>query len=123
VKSVGNDRKAAREDGHTLGLERIELHARRIAGANQATAQPGQAGRRDPAGGEPVLLENLGECRRRIREVRRGSVAGLDNITKVITGLREYAKMGVDHVNAIFPYTRERELVELLGREVVAALA
>jgi len=26
-------------------------------------------------------------------------------------------------VNALFPYTREHEMVELLGREVVGALA
>jgi alkanesulfonate monooxygenase SsuD/methylene tetrahydromethanopterin reductase-like flavin-dependent oxidoreductase (luciferase family) len=40
-----------------------------------------------------------------------------------ITRLREYAKIGVDHVNALFPYRREREMTELLGREAVAALA
>jgi alkanesulfonate monooxygenase SsuD/methylene tetrahydromethanopterin reductase-like flavin-dependent oxidoreductase (luciferase family) len=37
--------------------------------------------------------------------------------------LREYAKIGIEHVNAVFPYRREREMVELLGREVVSALA
>jgi alkanesulfonate monooxygenase SsuD/methylene tetrahydromethanopterin reductase-like flavin-dependent oxidoreductase (luciferase family) len=41
----------------------------------------------------------------------------------VIKRLREYTRIGVDHVNALFPYTREREMVELLGREAVAALA
>ena len=41
----------------------------------------------------------------------------------VIRRLREYTRIGVDHVNALFPYTREREMVELLGREAVAALA
>lgn len=41
----------------------------------------------------------------------------------VIKRLREYAKIDVHHVNAIFPYTHEREMVELLGREVLAALA
>jgi alkanesulfonate monooxygenase SsuD/methylene tetrahydromethanopterin reductase-like flavin-dependent oxidoreductase (luciferase family) len=41
----------------------------------------------------------------------------------VIKRLREYAKIDVDHVNAIFPYTHEREMAELLGREVVSALA
>jgi len=40
-----------------------------------------------------------------------------------IERLREYAKIDVDHVNAIFPYTREREMAELLGREVIPALA
>ena len=37
--------------------------------------------------------------------------------------LREYAKIGIDHVNALFPYTHEREMVELLGRGTVAAIA
>ncbi len=41
----------------------------------------------------------------------------------VIKRLREYTKIGVDHVNALFPHTHEREMVELLGREAVAALA
>ncbi|MDQ6857982.1 MAG: LLM class flavin-dependent oxidoreductase [Chloroflexota bacterium] len=41
---------------------------------------------------------------------------------QVIARLREYAAVGVDHVNALFPYTRERELVDVLGRSVVAAL-
>ena len=31
--------------------------------------------------------------------------------------------VGIDHVNALFPYTHEREMVELLGRTVVAAIA
>ena len=42
---------------------------------------------------------------------------------QVTARLREYAGIGIDHVNAFFPYTREREMVELLGRGVVAALA
>jgi alkanesulfonate monooxygenase SsuD/methylene tetrahydromethanopterin reductase-like flavin-dependent oxidoreductase (luciferase family) len=41
----------------------------------------------------------------------------------VIDRLREYVNIGIDHVNAVFPYRREREMVELLGREVVPALA
>jgi len=41
---------------------------------------------------------------------------------QVATRLREYAKAGIDHVNALFPYTRETEMVELLGRGVVAAI-
>jgi alkanesulfonate monooxygenase SsuD/methylene tetrahydromethanopterin reductase-like flavin-dependent oxidoreductase (luciferase family) len=40
----------------------------------------------------------------------------------VIARLRDYVAVGIDHVNALFPYTREREMVELLGREAVAAL-
>ena len=42
---------------------------------------------------------------------------------QVTARLREYAGIGIDHVNALFPYTREREMVELLGRGVVAAVA
>ena len=41
----------------------------------------------------------------------------------VIARLRDYVKIGIDHVNALFPYTREREMVELLGHETVGALA
>ncbi|HLZ47639.1 MAG TPA: LLM class flavin-dependent oxidoreductase [Candidatus Limnocylindria bacterium] len=40
-----------------------------------------------------------------------------------IARLREYATIGIEHVNALFPYTHERSMVELLGREAVAALA
>ena len=42
---------------------------------------------------------------------------------QVTARLREYAKAGIDHVNALFPYTREAEIVEVLGRAVVPALA
>ena len=55
------------------------------------------------------------------RAARPSAIVGQPK--QVIERLREYAKIHVDHVNAIFPYTREREMVELMGREVVAALA
>ena len=42
---------------------------------------------------------------------------------QVAARLREYAMAGIDHVNALFPYTRELEIVEVLGRDVVAAIA
>ena len=41
---------------------------------------------------------------------------------QVIARLREYALAGIDHVNALFPYTRELESVEVLGRDAIAVL-
>jgi alkanesulfonate monooxygenase SsuD/methylene tetrahydromethanopterin reductase-like flavin-dependent oxidoreductase (luciferase family) len=55
------------------------------------------------------------------RAARPAAIVGTP--TEVIPRLREYAAIGIDHVNALLPYTREREMVELLGREVVRALA
>ena len=55
------------------------------------------------------------------RGARPSAIVGTPD--QVAARLREYAKVGVDHVNALFPYTRELELVELLGRGVVAELA
>jgi alkanesulfonate monooxygenase SsuD/methylene tetrahydromethanopterin reductase-like flavin-dependent oxidoreductase (luciferase family) len=55
------------------------------------------------------------------RAARPAAVVGTPQDT--IKRLREYAKIGIEHVNAVFPYKREREMVELLGREVVSALA
>jgi alkanesulfonate monooxygenase SsuD/methylene tetrahydromethanopterin reductase-like flavin-dependent oxidoreductase (luciferase family) len=55
------------------------------------------------------------------RAARPSAIVGTP--TEAIGRLREYAAIGIEHVNAIFPYTREREMVELLGREAVAALA
>jgi alkanesulfonate monooxygenase SsuD/methylene tetrahydromethanopterin reductase-like flavin-dependent oxidoreductase (luciferase family) len=55
------------------------------------------------------------------RAVRPSAVVGTPD--QVTARLREYATVGIDHVNALFPYTREREMVELLGRGAVAALA
>ncbi len=54
------------------------------------------------------------------RAARPSAIVGMP--AAVATRLREYAAVGVDHVNAIFPYTREREMVELLGRTVVSGL-
>ena len=56
----------------------------------------------------------------RWRAARPAAIVGTPN--DVVARLREYAALGVDHVNALFPYTREREMVELLGKEAVAAL-
>lgn len=55
------------------------------------------------------------------RSARPSSIVGLPR--DAVRRLREYAAIGIDHVNALFPYTHEREMVELLGREAVAALA
>jgi alkanesulfonate monooxygenase SsuD/methylene tetrahydromethanopterin reductase-like flavin-dependent oxidoreductase (luciferase family) len=55
------------------------------------------------------------------RAARPSAIVGTP--AAVIRRLRQYAKIGIDHVNAIFPYTREREMVDLLGRETVGALA
>jgi alkanesulfonate monooxygenase SsuD/methylene tetrahydromethanopterin reductase-like flavin-dependent oxidoreductase (luciferase family) len=54
------------------------------------------------------------------RVARPSAIVGTAD--RVGARLREYAKIGIDHVNALFPYTREQEMVELLGREVVPAL-
>ena len=79
-------------------------------------------------GGTPRDVETLvGEAAARARltpdqwrAARPGAIVGMPQ--DAIERLREYAKIGIEHVNAIFPYTREREMVELLGREVVSAL-
>jgi alkanesulfonate monooxygenase SsuD/methylene tetrahydromethanopterin reductase-like flavin-dependent oxidoreductase (luciferase family) len=55
------------------------------------------------------------------RAARPSAIVGTPQ--DAITRLRDYAKVGIDHVNALFPYTREREMVELLGRDAVGALA
>ena len=55
------------------------------------------------------------------RAARPSAIVGTPE--QITARLREYAKVGVDHVNALFPYGREREMVELLGRGVVAAIA
>jgi len=54
------------------------------------------------------------------RAARPSAIVGTPDI--VAKRLREYGAVGIDHVNALFPYTREREMVELLGRTVVPAL-
>lgn len=55
------------------------------------------------------------------RAARPSAIVGTP--AAVIERLREYKALGVDHVNALFPYTHEEETVELLGRDAVAALA
>ena len=57
----------------------------------------------------------------RWRAARPSAIVGTPE--QVTARLREYARIGIDHVNALFPYTREREMIELLGRGTVAALA
>ncbi|MEP7003748.1 MAG: LLM class flavin-dependent oxidoreductase [Chloroflexota bacterium] len=47
------------------------------------------------------------------RAARPSAIVGTPD--QVSARLTEYAKIGIDHVNALFPYTREREMVELLG--------
>lgn len=55
------------------------------------------------------------------RAARPAAIVGTPQ--DAIARLREYVRVGIDHVNALLPYTREREMVELLGRNAVAALA
>jgi len=55
------------------------------------------------------------------RAARPSAIVGTPG--DAIARLREYAAIGIEHVNALFPYTHERSMVELLGREAVAALA
>jgi len=40
----------------------------------------------------------------------------------VAARLREYAAAGVVHVNALFPYGHELEMIELIGHGVLPAL-
>lgn len=54
------------------------------------------------------------------RAARPAAIVGTP--AEAVARLREYAAIGIDHVNALFPYTHEREMVDLLGREAVAAL-
>ena len=54
------------------------------------------------------------------RAARPAAIVGTPD--QVTARLREYAAVGIDHVNTLFPYTREREMIDLLGRRVVAEL-
>ncbi len=47
------------------------------------------------------------------RAARPSAIVGTPE--QVTARLREYGTIGIDHVNALFPYTREREMIELLG--------
>ncbi len=55
------------------------------------------------------------------RAARPSAIVGTPDA--VAKRLREYAAVAIDHVNALFPYGHEREMVELLGRTVVSAIA
>ena len=48
------------------------------------------------------------------RAARPSAIVGTPD--QVMTRLRTYSDLGIDHVNALFPYTHEREMIELLGR-------
>ena len=48
------------------------------------------------------------------RASRPAAIVGTPD--QVASRLREYSDLGIDHVNALFPYTHEREMIELLGR-------
>ena len=55
------------------------------------------------------------------RAARPGAVVGTPEA--VAARLREYAAAGIAHVNALFPYGRELEMIDLVGRSVLPALA
>lgn len=55
------------------------------------------------------------------RAARPGAVVGTPDV--VAARLRQYASAGIEHVNALFPYGRELEMVEIIGRSVLPALA
>lgn len=55
------------------------------------------------------------------RAARPGAIVGTPDV--VAARLREYANAGIEHVNALFPYRRELEMVDLLGRHVLKLLA
>jgi alkanesulfonate monooxygenase SsuD/methylene tetrahydromethanopterin reductase-like flavin-dependent oxidoreductase (luciferase family) len=76
---------------------------------------------RDVDAGVAAAAARAGQTPEEWRARRPSAIVGSPE--HVVARLREYAKIGIDHVNALFPYTREHEMVELLGREVVGALA
>lgn len=55
------------------------------------------------------------------RAARPGAVIGTPE--EVVARLREYAAVGIEHVNALFPYRHEEAMVALLGEGATAALA
>jgi alkanesulfonate monooxygenase SsuD/methylene tetrahydromethanopterin reductase-like flavin-dependent oxidoreductase (luciferase family) len=71
--------------------------------------------------GVAAAAKIAGQAPNEWRARRPAAIVGSPN--EVVARLREYAKIGIDHVNAIFPYTHERAMVELLGREALRALA
>lgn len=52
------------------------------------------------------------------RAARPSAIVGTPDA--VAARLRQYTAVGIDHVNALFPYTHELEMVELLGAVVLA---
>lgn len=54
------------------------------------------------------------------RAARPAAIIGTPD--RVVARLREYAAVGVEHVNALFPYRRELEMVEVIGERVLPAL-
>jgi alkanesulfonate monooxygenase SsuD/methylene tetrahydromethanopterin reductase-like flavin-dependent oxidoreductase (luciferase family) len=54
------------------------------------------------------------------RAARPAAIIGTPE--QVTARLKEYAAIGIEHANVIFPFGREIETIELLGREVVGAL-
>ena len=54
------------------------------------------------------------------RAARPAAIVGTPE--QVRSRLREYAALGIEHANVIFPYRHERESIEVLGRDVVPAL-
>lgn len=73
---------------------------------------------------DALVADTAGRAKQTPAEWRAERPAAIIGTPDQVTArLREYAGIGIDHVNALFPYTREREMVELLGRGVVAALA
>jgi alkanesulfonate monooxygenase SsuD/methylene tetrahydromethanopterin reductase-like flavin-dependent oxidoreductase (luciferase family) len=71
--------------------------------------------------GVAAAAKIAGQAPNEWRARRPAAIVGSPN--EVVARLREYATIGIDHVNAIFPYTHERAMVELLGREALRALA
>lgn len=55
------------------------------------------------------------------RAARPGAIVGTPDV--VAARLREYAAAGIAHINALFPYRSELAMVDLIGREVLPALA
>lgn len=84
--------------------------------------------------GTTVLAREAGELERRLEQVAGWQGAAVDRELLAATGfagdpaqvverLRAYAAVGVERAYLQFPLFRELELVELLGREVVPAVA
>jgi len=78
----------------------------------------------DGAGVDAIVAEAAAKAKltpAEWRAARPGAVVGTPDV--VAARLREYAAAGIEHVNALFPYGRELEMVEIIGRRVLPALA